>query len=81
MPEETFYIKQNDTKPVIRAKVLDSAGNVVNVTGAQATAQGSAEHRQRVQQRGRVGAARYSHEHHISRRDHPVRGDGRDDPI
>ena len=31
---EKFYIKQNDTKPVIRAKLLDSAGNVVNVTGA-----------------------------------------------
>ena len=31
---EKFYIKQNDTKPVLRAKLLDSAGNVVNVTGA-----------------------------------------------
>ena len=31
---EKFYIKQNDTKPVIRAKLLDSAGNVANVTGA-----------------------------------------------
>ena len=31
---EKFYIKQNDTKPVLRAKLLDSAGNVVNITGA-----------------------------------------------
>ena len=31
---EKFYIKQNDTKPVLRARLLDSAGNVVNVTGA-----------------------------------------------
>ena len=31
---EKFYIKQNDTKPVLRARLLDAAGNVVNVTGA-----------------------------------------------
>jgi len=31
---ERFYIKQNDTKPVLRARLLDAAGNVVNLTGA-----------------------------------------------
>jgi len=29
---EKFYIKQNDTKPVIRVKLLDSAGNVATGT-------------------------------------------------
>ena len=33
MPER-FYIKQNDTLPVLRATLKDANGNVVNLTGA-----------------------------------------------
>jgi len=29
-----FYIKQNDTGPVLRATLTDSDGNAVNITGA-----------------------------------------------
>ena len=32
----TFYIKQNDTSPVLQATLKDSSGNVINISGASA---------------------------------------------